>query len=151
MCLDTQRAICHEGGHAIIALHFGFSVQQIAIAHRRPYLLTSDLDSPQRTAQERYIFLAGGIASEISCYGHYDQEGMRLDQKMICERGGGPIENYVPDALKIIRSNEACLTRLRGELTARWVAAAAEAAFESDPDTFELISRQELKNIWQKA
>lgn len=151
MSVDIKRAISHESGHAIIALHFGFRVEQIAIAHRRPSLLTSDLDSPQRTAQERYIFLAGGIASEIFTCGHYDHNGMRLDPKMICDRGGGPIENYVPDALKIIRSNEARLTRLRKELTARWVGAAAEAAFDSDPDSFELISRQDLELIWQKG
>ena len=148
---DTKRAICHESGHAVIALHFGFDIERIAITHRWPSVVTSNLDSPQRTTQERYIFLAGGIASEIFIYGHYDQQGVRLDQNMICERGGGLIENYVPDALKIIRSNETRLTRLRKELTAKWVSAAAEAAFDSDPDTFELMSRPELEFIWREA
>jgi hypothetical protein len=151
MSVDIKRAICHESGHVIVALHLCFHVERIAIAHGRPHLLTSNLDSPQRTAQERYIFLAGGIASEISIFGDYDYAGVRLDQNMLSERGGGPIENYVPDALKIIQSNENRLSRLRKELTARWIAAAAEAAFDSDPDTFELMSCSDVERTWQGA
>src|SRR5580704_18085949 len=44
MSVDIKRAICHESGHVIVALHSGLHVERIAIAHHigmRPRLLRS--------------------------------------------------------------------------------------------------------------
>ena len=76
---------------------------------------------------------------------------MRTDQNIIFERGGGPIEDYLPHALSIIYLNEIRFTRLRKQLILGWVKAAAEAAFTADPDSFELLSQQELELIWREV
>jgi hypothetical protein len=89
-----NRAMSHEAGHAVIALYFGFDIAGIAVANRLPYTSISDLDSPERTPEQRYISLAAGIASEYLSFGNYfaisaladaDFGVTRLDQK----RGSG--------------------------------------------------------------
>jgi hypothetical protein len=144
-----NRAMIHEAGHAVIALHFGFDIGQIAVTDRLPHISISDLDVPERSRQERYTFLAGGIASELLTLKNYDQGAMGADQRMISERGGGPITDYLPVALAILRENEDRFKRIKNELTLRWISARAEAQFSSDPDCYDLLSRPELDDLWQ--
>jgi hypothetical protein len=144
-----KRAICHEAGHAITALYLGFYVQKIAVC--KGLLITwVDLDSPQKSLHERCIVLAGGIAAEQFLYKdkEYDREAARDDQRKISERGGGRIETYVQAAIDIIRSNEQPFGELQERLRCRWAVERAEAQWESDPDSFEVLSGQEIKKIW---
>jgi hypothetical protein len=144
---ETNRAICHEVGHAVVALHLGFRVEKIAVCRERPYTHI-DLNSPQESSQECFIVLAGGIAGEtfIFPHSHYDQVGAQGDQREISVRGGGQIESYLPEALKIVCSNE---LRFR-ELKRRLAKEVEESVFEF-ADHFELLSRQEIECIWESA
>jgi hypothetical protein len=145
---EMKRAICHEAGHAVVALHLGFHVEKIDVSGGFPRVICG-LDSPEKSKEERFILLAGGIASETLYYGDFDQEASRRDQSMICDRGGGAIESYVSQALGILRLNECCLRRLRERLSVAWVKAAAEAVFEPGPDSFEILSQAEIDDIWR--
>ena len=144
-----NRAMSHEAGHAVIGLHFGFEIAGIAVTNRLPLTSISDLDSPERTPEERYIFLAAGIASETLVFGDYDQGAMGSDQRRIYKRGGGIITEYLPDALEILRKNEGRLNRVRTQLALNWISARAEAQFSDNPDSYELLTKQELDEIWQ--
>jgi hypothetical protein len=144
-----NRAMNHEAGHVVIGLHFGFNIVEIALTNRLPHTSICDLDSEDKTPEHRYIFLAGGIASESLVFGDYDQGAMGSDQRLIYERGGGVITDYVPAAIEVLRANQGRLNRLNHQLALKWICARAEAQFSSQPDSYELLSRQELDEIWQ--
>jgi hypothetical protein len=146
-----NRAMIHEAGHAVIGMHFGFDIAGIAVTNRLPHTSISDLDAPDKTPEQRYIFLAAGIASETLSLGDYDQQAIGSDQGFIYGRGGDVITHYLPAALEILRANESRLNRLKNQLALKWISARAEAQFSSDPDSYELLSRQELDEIWQKG
>jgi hypothetical protein len=148
---NLNRAMSHEAGHAVIGMHFGFDVAGIAVTNRLPHTSISDLDAPDGTPEQRYIFLAAGIASETLFFGDYDRQAIGSDQRFINERGGGVITDYVPAALEILRANKGRLKRIKDQLALRWISARAEAQFSSDPDSYELLSRQELDEIWQES
>jgi hypothetical protein len=143
-----SRGLIHEAGHAVIGLHFGFDIDGIEMKNRFLSVMISDLDSPERTQKERYIFLAGGIASESLSFGNYDVGAVGDDQKKINVRGGGPVKDYLVDALEILRTNEFRLNRIKNELCLKGISAPLEASFTDDPDSYVLLSRQELYRIW---
>ena len=60
-----NRAMSHEAGHAVVGLHFGFEIEGIAVTNRLPLTSISDLDSPERTPGERYMFLAAELPASI--------------------------------------------------------------------------------------
>ena len=144
-----NRAMIHEAGHAVVGMHYGFNIAGIAITNRLPHTSISDFDAPEKTADQRYIFLAAGIASETLATGHYDQQAMGADQKLIYERGGSVITDYLAAAQEILRANEGRLNRVMNQLSLNSITARVEAQFSSDPDSYELLSRQELDELWQ--
>jgi hypothetical protein len=157
MTEDIQRAIRHEAGHAAAALHLGFWVERLSVSNGM-LIAELRLDSPETTPGERFIVLAAGIAAEQFFYGRYDAETRRKDSAMISERGGGSIETYLPEALHIMQSNESCLHHLVGTLTCRMQEEFAEAAFvagaileDSNPPSFELLSREEIQSVWRRT
>ncbi|MGA3035718.1 MAG: hypothetical protein ABSD70_20730 [Terracidiphilus sp.] len=143
-----SRGLIHEAGHAVIGLHFGFDIDGIEMKDRFLSVMITDLDSPERTQQERYIFLTGGIASESLSFGNYDVGAVGDDQKKINVRGGGPVEDYVVDALEILRTNKVRLDQIKNELCLKGITAPLEAGYNDDPDSYVLLSRQELYRIW---
>jgi hypothetical protein len=146
------RAICHEAGHTVVALSLGFYVERIEVSKGLPNV-KCELGSPKRTAKERFAFLAGGIAGERFFYPttHYDHVAAQNDQTLITQLGGGFIEAYMPEALEILRSNQRPLVLFRERLTAAWAAASTEATFAEDPDSFELLTREEIEGIWAEC
>jgi hypothetical protein len=148
---NMNRAMLHEAGHAVIGMHFGFDIAGIAVTNRLPHISISDLDAPEKTPEQRYIFLAAGIASESLSLGDYDRQAMRSDQGFIYDRGGRVITDYLPAAQEILRANEGRLNRIMNQRALKGVTARAEAQFSSDQDSYELLSRQELDEIWQEG
>ena len=143
-----DRALVHEAGHAIIAMHLDFRVERIEVANRFPRLILSNFDDRERTSGERYLVLAGGIASEHLFCGNYDQDAMGADQREIQALGGGPITDYISDALQILCTNKARLDLLVKELSLNSIAARAEAQLSSDPDSYEIMNATQLAEIW---
>jgi hypothetical protein len=142
----TVHAIFHEAGHAVVALHFGFLVEGIAVSNGRPYT-EIDLDSPQNSPRERFIVLAAGIAGEKFLYNDedYDRDAAQGDQHEISERGGGDIESYFKEAFDVLLANKIRFHALIKELTICF----AEAAFDSNLGSFDLMSQQEIRIIWE--
>lgn len=142
-----KRAIHHEAGHAVIALHYGFNVSKIAVAGRAIRVLIPSSDWLDIATAERRVFLAGGVAAEVMKFGNYDTDGSTKDQEMIRESGGGAIEDYLAEALVILRGNEQLLNRIVNRLGAKWTIARAEASFDLDPDSYDLLDRAELEQL----
>ena len=143
--MDIKRAICHEAGHAVSALHFGFRVERVEIYRGMPRTLV-DLKA---NTHESIIVLASGIAAEHFMFRNYDPDACGSDQKSISEYGGGAIENLLPDALAVIRAHEQCLNELRKLLTKRWIEGEASSGFAPDPSglNFELLSNTEISGL----
>ena len=130
-----------------MGLHFGFHIEGINVKEGHLHLLT-DLDSATSKPNERFVFLAAGIAGEEFFYRNYDPQAMSLDQQMISDRGGGSIKNYLPQALDILTANESRLRKLRERLIVRVTECAAEASFDSGSDSFNVLTASELAAIW---
>jgi hypothetical protein len=104
--------ICHEAGHVTTALHLGFRVDGIEIFQGKPRTMC-DLYAADRTNEERYVFLAGGIAGETSDFRNYDRAACGDDQARISELGGGSIETYLPAASGIIKAHKGTFDELK--------------------------------------
>jgi hypothetical protein len=143
---EMKRAICHEAGHTVVAMHLSFRVERIEVSERLPRVIC---DLPvQRTQRDRCVFLAGGIAGELSCgYASYHPLACRRDQSQISEIGGGSIEVYLPEALDILRSEKTFFCELRKKMTHAWLEAEAASTFGSDSDSFEILSGGEIAGI----
>jgi hypothetical protein len=143
---DLKSPSCHEAGHAVVALFFGFRVEGIEAFEGR-LRTVCQLDARDRTDKERFMFLAGGIAGEKSELGRYDSGGCNDDQKKISERGGGPIETYLADAAGIIESNKECFRELRKKITIRAIERSMEMSISGGDNSFKLITGDEIRQI----
>src|ERR1700752_2494620 len=96
MAQFMKRASSHEAGHIIVAFKLGLRVECVRVQNGLPLtdVWADDLDSTGRTAEDRYAFLAGGIAGEKVVLGDYDRKAMQDDQNKITQRGGGRIDDY---------------------------------------------------------
>lgn len=152
---DIQRAIRHEAGHATAGLHLGFEVGSVSVKNGMP-LIELVLDSPEKTPHERFLVLAGGIASELFFYGQYNPEACARDADMISQRGGVSIQTYLSEDLRIMRLNESKLRSLVSHLACRMQGERDEAALvaganiqNSGPPSFELLGREEILRVWR--
>jgi hypothetical protein len=144
---DYKRPSCHEAGHVVVALSFGFRVEGIEVFEGRLRTMCQ-LDAQDRTDKERFIFLAGGIAGEKSDLGHYDSGGCSDDQKKITERGGESIETYLADAAEIIELNKECFRELRKKITIRLIERSMEMSISGGKNSFKLVSGDEIQQVW---
>ena len=145
--MDLKRPSCHEAGHTLVALYFGFRVEGIEVFEGRLQTMCQ-LDAEDRTDKERFIFLAGGIAGEKSEFGHYDSGGCNDDQKKISERGGESIETYLADAAGIIGSNKECFRELRKRITIRVIERRMEMLISGGKNSFKLVTGDEIYQVW---
>jgi hypothetical protein len=145
--MDLKRATCHEAGHVVVALCYEFRVDGIEVFEGR-FRTMCVLDDPARTDEERFVFLAGGIAGEEFEFPKYDPEGCKDDQAQITKRGGGLIETYLPDATKIIDPNNDCFRALRSKITTKAIEKSMEMMISGGKNSFRLISGVEIQQIW---
>jgi len=145
--LSLSSASCHEAGHAIVALFFGFRIEGIEVFEGR-FRTMCPIDAHDRTDKERFIFLAGGIAGEKSELGHYYAAGYNDDQKKISERGGESIESYLDDAAEIIQSHKECFRELREKIKVRAIEKIMEMSMSSGKNSFKLVTSDEIQQIW---
>jgi hypothetical protein len=145
----TIRASYHESGHCIVALHLGFAVEGIGL--ERGYARTMcNLDAADRTNNERYILLAGGVAAEKLGLKTYDVSGCRKDQEQITNRGGALLEDYLPAATSILQSHAQSLCELRKQVFARLVEESLTSAMTGETRTFTLIAKGQIEQIWRE-
>ena len=146
--MDRQRPSSHEAGHTLVGLFLGFQIEGIEAFEGRLRTMCH-LDAEDRTHQERFIFLAGGIAGEKSVLGNYDPGGCKDDQQKITERGGKSIETYLPEATKIIESNHECFLELKRKITIRVIEESMGAAISGGKNSFKLLTGDTVRQIWQ--
>jgi hypothetical protein len=145
--MDLKRPCCHEAGHAVVALFFGFRVDGIKVFGGRFHTMCQ-LDAKDRTDKERFIFLAGGIAGEKSSLGNYDSGGYNDDQKKISERGGESIEVYLADATRIIDSNKESFREIVKKITTRAIERSMEMSISGGKNSFKLVTGAEIQQVW---
>ncbi len=150
--IDVRHAICHEAGHVVVGLHFGFHFNKIEVSNWRTQNIC-DMDS--HDLAKRFVFLAGGIAGEKVCFpdSDYDREASADDQKKIDERGGGPIEEYFSEAREILRAHQNALELFRVRLTAAWEAKDLEDVIQvatggKPRRSFGLLTQKQIDEIW---
>lgn len=146
--MDRNHASCHEAGHAVVALFFGFRVEGIEVFEGR-FRTVCRLDAEDRSDAERFILLGGGIAGEKSELGYYDAGGCNDDQKKISELGGQSIETYLADAARIIESNKDCFQELRKRIMIRAIEKSMEMSISGGKNSFKLLIGDEIQQIWR--
>jgi hypothetical protein len=140
-------AIYHEAGHAVVALHLGFNVDQIEAFEG--FLRTiCELDAADRTDEERYLVLAAGIAAETISFGRYDTTPCQDDQRQITARKGNAIIQYVPAATDVIKANENCFVQLRRKITMQLIAKNMERSIAGGGNSFCILNRDEIQQVW---
>jgi hypothetical protein len=154
---EIQRAICHEAGHAVAALHLGFPIEEVSVSKGIPFCHLS-LDTPGRTQQEQFIVLTAGIAAERHFYRRHNPTACVTDKSMILARGGGPIETYLSEAQRIIELHDRQIRRLIWKLTCRMQEeiggesfAAGGSLAEPDPPSFNLLSSDDIQGFWRET
>jgi hypothetical protein len=138
--------ICHEAGHVIAALHLGFRVDSIEIIQGKPATMC-DLNAADRTNEERYIFLAGGIAGETCDLGNYDRAACGDDQARISELRGGPVQTYLPAASEIIDAHNGCFRELKKKITFRMLERQMVGMIVGSNNTFTVLPRAEIERV----
>ncbi len=139
--------ICHEAGHVITALHLGFRVDGIEIFQGKPRTMC-DLYAAERINEERYVFLASGIAGETCDFRNYDRAACGDDQARISELGGGSIETYLPAASEIINAHKGSFNELKKKITIRILERRMEGMIVGSGNTFKVLPPAEIERIW---
>jgi hypothetical protein len=148
MKIDYANPSWHEAGHTVVALHYGFQLDRIDVSQGK-FRTMCVLDAPERTDEERYVFLAGGVAGEkAGLNNQYDAGGYKDDQEKITARGGASIETYLPAATAIVSANRACLDKLKGQIANRAVQKVAERMISGGSNSFGLLTSEDIQEIW---
>jgi hypothetical protein len=142
-----ERWICHEAGHVITALHLGFRVDSIEIFQGKPRTMC-DVYAAERTNEERYLFLAGGIAGETCDFRNYDRTACGDDQAKISELGGESIETYLPAASEIINAHKGSFHELKKKITFRMLERRMVGMVLGSGNTFSVLPRAEIERVW---
>jgi len=143
-----QRAICHEAGHAVVAMNFGFAVTGISLKESIPI---TNFDVPEATTLQACVVYSGGAAAEKVVFGCFD-EASSFDRQTISDAGGGSLEDYLDYAMEIIRANPTCHKTMCDEMVKNWLCEETESSLSgsnSDKLNFELLNGTRIKEIWQ--
>jgi hypothetical protein len=144
----NEHAICHEAGHAVVAMYFGLTVTGISVKQSIP---TAVFSVSGATGQQACIVYSAGAAAEKIEFGYFDAAS-DSDKLIIQRAGGGKLEDYLGHAVQIIRANAKCHKELWNEMAKNWVAEEVESSFSgsnSDKLNFELLNGTTIKEIWQ--
>ena len=145
-----ERAICHEAGHAIVAMHLGLRVDRIDLKESVPELR---FDRTGGTVRQLATVFAAGVAAEKVAFGTYARQGAISDRDSIRQVGGGELLDHVPFAMEIIRTRRACLNELRIKLLRRWeVKEALNLGEDLKPNKINVIlfDESEIQAIWDR-
>lgn len=120
---EPDRECWHEAGHAVVARHFGITVNGIGFTwakgpENEPYpsaflhLTSSDKEAEATT-------LMAGSAAEILKCGDFDHNGRRNDVEKLNElHCGHPPDYHIGLAIEILRQRDTALRRVYEELMA---------------------------------
>jgi hypothetical protein len=142
-----KHAICHEAGHAIVALNFELTVTGISVVQSIP---TTNYYVTGATIQQACTVYAGGAAAENIALGSFD-DASDSDGLLVQKAGGGKLEDHLDYAMEIIRANAECHKAMCNEMVNNWVSeegASIWSGSNSDKLNFELLSGTRINEIW---
>jgi len=145
--MELRHPSWHEAGHVVVGLHFGFLIKSVAALQGKLGTMCH-LDAPERTDEERHIFLAGGIAAEKYGIGSYEHDPCQRDQEQIAGFGGGLIETYLPAAVEIVSVYDDCLRQFQREILMKTVARTVEMSF-GGTNSFTILNGADIGRIWR--
>jgi hypothetical protein len=145
--MDWRHPTWHEAGHVVVGLHLGFLIESVKAVQGKLGTVCH-LNSQERTNEERYEFLTGGIAGEQYGIGNYESDPCRRDQEQIVEFGGGLIETYLPAALEIVSQYDRCIRQFQKEIMMKTVARTMEMSF-GGTNSFIILTQSNIGRIWE--
>jgi hypothetical protein len=143
-----EHAICHEAGHAIVAMNFGLDIAEIKVKDSIP---TAIFNTVGATARQACTVYAGGAAAEMIAFNRFD-EASDSDKRMILEAGWGSLEDHIDYAMQILRANSGCHRELCNEMSKKWIEEESASIWSSSNSgklNFELMDGKRIKEIWQ--
>jgi hypothetical protein len=145
MAFPHERAIWHEAGHAVVALSISLAAADIWYKNGN-FEATYGLAQRSRVPLHHiYTVLAAGAASEKLKFDDYDTKGSSADATRISDLGGVTIENYLPEALKILGVHRRELEGMARELQAKW----AQSLFTGRPNPFRVMLAEEVDAVYK--
>jgi hypothetical protein len=143
-----KRAVCHEAGHAVVAMNFGLNVSEICVKGSCP---TAMIDFTGATVDEACEVLAGGAAAEKVAFGGLGQ-AVQCDRLMIAKRGGGRLEDHLDLAVRILSANTGCHREIWNEASTNWIledGSSIWSGVDSDKMNLSILSGTRIREIWQ--
>jgi hypothetical protein len=144
-------AICHEAGHAIVAMRFGIRVLGISVENSIP---TICLDIGGASLEKVCTVYAAGVAAERIAFGGNNPTAAAGDQRQIEVVKGGKLEDYISDATRIIQDEIKCHKQLRMAMTANWTSEEGSSEWqraESDKINQPLLDAVQIRSIWESC
>jgi len=144
-------AICHEAGHAIVAMRFGIRVLGISVENSIP---TIRLDTGGASLEKVCTVYAAGVAAERIAFGGNNPTAAEGDQRQIEAVEGGELEDYINDATRIIQDEIKCHKQLRMAMTANWADEEGSSEWhgtESDKMNQLLLDAAQILAIWESC
>ncbi|MGP8252941.1 MAG: hypothetical protein ACLQHF_12980 [Terracidiphilus sp.] len=144
-------AICHEAGHAIVAMRFGIRILGISVENSIP---TIRLDTGGAPLEKVCAVYAAGVAAERIAFGGNNPTAAEGDQRQIEVVEGGKLEDYLSDATRIIQDEIKCHKQLRMAMTANWADEEGSSEWhgaESDKMNQPLLDAAQIMAIWESC
>ena len=129
-----ERAIAHEAGHAVVALHLGLHLERIEVNSGRANCKV-DLTTLENPLQQ-CIFFSGGAAGELQYFGKYDQTRFQSDLSMISARKRRDVKTLHCRSRKH-RTSQVCFDKLRKSMATGW----AVVRHQQHGKTIPILSR----------
>jgi len=146
--MESRHPTWHESGHIVVGLHLGFVIESVRAIEGKIGTMCR-LDDPARTNEERYLFLAGGIAGEKHGTGSFESEPSKSDQAQIKEFGGDQIEMYLTPALEIVSAYDKCVRQFQKVITIKLIERTMEMSF-GGTDSFTILPQVQIDQIWRE-
>jgi hypothetical protein len=143
----NEHAICHEAGHATVAMNFGLNVTEICVKQSIP---TAMFNMTNATTWQAWTVYAGGAAAEKIAFGGFG-DASNSDRLMISNAGGGRREDHLEYAMQILRANPLCHREMWSEMSRNWTEeedASIWSGSNSDKLNFVLLTGTRVREIW---
>lgn len=147
---DFRRPSAHEAGHTVVALFHGFKVARIE-SFQGVFRVRAELDAADKTDDQRFLFLAGGVAGETLVFGDYEPGPSKNDQDLTTQHGGGSIDTYRPGAERVIEANQKCFQELRDKIAKRAIQKTMEMQISGGSNSFVLMTGEEVQQVWVRC
>jgi len=110
-----ERYSIHEASHAVITLHFGIAIRDVAVARSGGLIrFSADLDDPET---EVFIRLAGEVG-ECLAFGFLDDEASSREDRAFAYQAAFQVTRDVDSAIRLEHDSRAFVRQL---LADRWM------------------------------